>query len=341
MSSPRVSVDTRPNPSGGSDTLDALQKTTLLAQAVPKSANVGGIKVQDGASAIKTVTGVEPSGKKALQGLLMMGRTSTGLPLFWLKGTDTNYVLRGANGRPVTNLVDAEARAHELIANGGASRLRALPSAGAGTEFKGPTSSSKILSINLEDPAVNVKGGSGQAVLGLVRRGGPGSALTSGQAVAIAESLGVKVQVTNSNRGGAAAHAHLNAWVQLSNDRKGGENFALMTVNRNPGEFDPSATTYKLPKDASTAFKDGYYSTWQKFSLAQGVQIFQNLAQARIAKGSSRGSGGGFRPQVVASGGRRGGEEPNVSKPVAVSGQTPGNKTTGRACPEFCVRGIA
>ena len=53
----------------------------------------------------------------------MFGRTATGSVLYWLKGRDTNYLLRSPDGKPVTSLKDAQARASALIAGGGATRL--------------------------------------------------------------------------------------------------------------------------------------------------------------------------------------------------------------------------
>jgi hypothetical protein len=131
---------------------------TLLAQSGSSASSVDGIKLYGEPSTIKTITGVNrnTSPSQAAQGELMFGRTDSGKPLFWLKGKDTNYVLRGADGKPLTNVMDAEARADKLISGGGATRLRPLKSSLIGTEVSGgeiarrPSTTTK-----LPAPAVN------------------------------------------------------------------------------------------------------------------------------------------------------------------------------------------
>jgi hypothetical protein len=62
-----------------------------------------------------------------LQGDLMWGRMPDGEILFWLQGVGTNYPLEvAADGSRITNALDAQRRARELIGNGAATDLRGL-----------------------------------------------------------------------------------------------------------------------------------------------------------------------------------------------------------------------
>jgi hypothetical protein len=62
-----------------------------------------------------------------LQGDLMWGRMPGGEILFWLQGVGTNYPLEiAADGSRITNALDAQRRARELIGNGAATDLRGL-----------------------------------------------------------------------------------------------------------------------------------------------------------------------------------------------------------------------
>jgi hypothetical protein len=87
---------------------------------------IDGVAVVGGVSRVEDVGGVNRSTGQALQGTLMWGRSENGTPVFWLQGRSTNYVLRDGSGALVTNQADAEARARELIRNGGATDLRPL-----------------------------------------------------------------------------------------------------------------------------------------------------------------------------------------------------------------------
>jgi hypothetical protein len=75
-------------------------------------------------STVKAVSGISLSTGQELQGELMFGRTNSGKPMFWLRGQNKDYELRGADGKPVTNALDAETRAIKLITGGGATQLR-------------------------------------------------------------------------------------------------------------------------------------------------------------------------------------------------------------------------
>jgi hypothetical protein len=91
--------------------------------AAPRQA-VAGIQVRS-SSHLQWVGGIDPQGQ-AVQGELVFARDDTGQAVFLLKGTSTNYVLRDAQGQPVTNAVDAEQRAQELIKFGAARGLYPL-----------------------------------------------------------------------------------------------------------------------------------------------------------------------------------------------------------------------
>lgn len=95
-------------------------------QAPPPGARrvIDGVAVFGTPTDLKSVGGVNGAGQ-ALQGRLKAGRTATGPLVFWLEGRGTNYLLRGRDGQPLRNAVEAEARARELIRNRGATDLRA------------------------------------------------------------------------------------------------------------------------------------------------------------------------------------------------------------------------
>jgi hypothetical protein len=102
-----------------------MSSITRRNDAADKSAlRVDGIELSGKPSTIKTVSGLSPSTGQELQGELMFGRSGSGKPMFLLKGKDKDYVLRGADGKLVTNALDAEARAIKLINGGGATQLR-------------------------------------------------------------------------------------------------------------------------------------------------------------------------------------------------------------------------
>ena len=89
---------------------------------------IDGVSVTGSPARVRDVGGVNRNGNnKAGQGELMVARDTRGNPVFWLQGRGTNYLLRGADGKPVTNQVDATARARALISHGGATDLRPLP----------------------------------------------------------------------------------------------------------------------------------------------------------------------------------------------------------------------
>lgn len=110
--------------------LGAASLPWLQADARADSASVGGQPLQGQPAFLSTVIGVDRSTGKQLGGDLMFGRTATGSALYWLKGRDTNYVLRSIDGNPVTNAQEARARASALISGGGATRLRPVEKAG-------------------------------------------------------------------------------------------------------------------------------------------------------------------------------------------------------------------
>jgi hypothetical protein len=120
-------ITTRNNVAAAASVNSAPARDTRLAQAGVPSPNVGGVSVRGEPSKIKTLSGRSASTGHVLQGELMFGRTDGGKPMFWLQGQGKNYALRGADGKPVTNALDAEARAIKLINGGGATQLRKAP----------------------------------------------------------------------------------------------------------------------------------------------------------------------------------------------------------------------
>ena len=264
-----------------------------LAQSGSSEPSVDGIKLSGEPSMIKTITGINHGTGQTAQGELMFGKTDSGKPLFWLKGKDTNYVLRGADGKPLTNLMDAEARAGKLISGGGATQLRSVKSALGGTEVKAPDSDGK-LRINLEDPSLNSKAGSGVLKDGIFSQGERGSKLTSNEAVQAFESQGVPVKVFNSNPEGHARNARMGAMVELPDNAQGGAQYARATAI--PGGYQPDAVTYSVPKGASAEFRRGYEDAKVEISKGQVGQAVQNAAAGYIgAKGAA-----GNRPSVNA-----------------------------------------
>lgn len=282
--------------------LDA-ERPNLLAGAQllgPKATmKVGGLSIQGEPNFIETVTHANIARQTVYRGRLMSAFTTSGNRVFWLQGQGTaKYLLRGAEGKPVSNLPDAQARAQELISSGAATqlsgtRIKRLPeatvTANAGTQ-------STSISVNLEDPAINPKGGKGRRVEGLISRGNEGSALTSSQAVANAQSLGVPVQVINSNPNLNANSARWNAYLSLPNTVEGGKLYGRITINRNPGQFDPSATTYALPRNANAEFKRGYNEVSVEINGWAALGAAQNAAAGRANATAAR-------PTVLRNGG--------------------------------------
>jgi Methyltransferase domain len=257
-------------------------RDTRLVQAAGGTSSVGGVSGGE-ASTIKTVSGISVSTGKALQGELMFGRSSSGKPMFWLQGQDKSYALRGADGKPVSNAMDAETCAIKLITGGGATQLHSADSAQRGAEVKAPNSGGK-LRINLEDPALNSKGGSGVSKGGMFGqdRGERGSALTSSDAVQAFASQGVRVTVFNSNPEGHVKNAHMGAMVELGDDARGGAQYAQATINRNPGEVQPDAVSYSLPKGSSAAFVRGYNAAARQIAAGQLGQAAQQVGEGHI-----------------------------------------------------------
>lgn len=241
---------------------------------------------------VKTVTGYDRVNRQMRQGELVTVGGATGQPAFWLRGTGTNYPLRAADGQPITNRRLAEARAHQLIGSGAATGLREVHlSSPGGAEFKAPANrTSPRIWIDLESPAVNPKGGEAEARFGLLgtRFGGKGSAPSSEAAISRASAMGLPVQVTNDNPNSPPENARLHAWVQLTNDRTGGSEYANFTRNLSPGEPDLNATTYKLPANASAAFVEGYDQASRDIGAAQVAQIARNVAEGKAATSTAR-----------------------------------------------------
>lgn len=243
---------------------------------------------------VKMVTGYDRVNRQVRRGELVTVHRATGQPAFWLRGAGTNYSLLAADGKPITDSRLAEARAHQLIGSGAAARLQEVHLSNlGGAEFKAPANrTSPRLSIDLESPSINPKGGQAEARFGLLgtRFGSKGSALSSEDAVSRARAMGLDAQVTNDNPKGSPEHARLHAWVQLTNDQTGGRQFANFTLNLSPGEFDPSATRYKLPANASAAFVEGYKRASREIGAAQVAQVARSIAEGKATTSAARSS---------------------------------------------------
>lgn len=272
--------------------LDALPDEGLLASAAgTRGKSVGGVATSGASSRIETITGVSYSTGQRLQGELIFGRTSTGSPMFWLKGTDTNYVLRGSDGKLLTNAPDARKRAQQLISGGGAVRLRNVDTLPGATEVRGPTSADNKIRINLEDPAINPQGGTGRAGFAF-GTGEKGSALTSTVAVENARNLGVPVAVVNDNPKLGERSARMRAVVEFSDDAAGGRMYARVTAH--PGGL--VAPTYQVPPQTSAAFKKGYAEETWGIASAQVQAGAQNIA-AGMAGAGKAGNGVNMTPR--------------------------------------------
>jgi hypothetical protein len=259
------------------------QATGPPALETPERSKVQGVKM---------VTGYDRVNRQMRRGELVTVSGATGQPAFWLRGVSTDYALRAPDGQPITDRRLAEARADQLIGNGAAMGLREVHlSAPSGAEVKTPADrTSPGLVIDLESPTLNAKGGQGEARFGLLatRLGSKGSALTCDDAVNRARAMGIEVRVTNENAEGAPENANLHAWVQLSNDRIGGSQFANFTHSLSAGEPDLSATSYKLPANASAAFAEGYDQASRQIGVAIGARVLRSVAEGKAATSTAR-----------------------------------------------------
>ncbi len=264
----------------------ALSSMRNLTAPTPEASGQGALKL------VKMVTGYDRVNRQMRRGELVTVRGASGLPAFWLRGAGTSYPLRAADGHPITDPRLAEARADQLTGSGAATKLREVRlSAAAGAEFKASADrTSARLAIDLESSGINAKGGQGEARFGLLgtRFGSKGSALTCDDAVSRARAMGIEVQETNENSKGAPENARMHAWVQLTNDRKGGSEYANFTRNLSPGEPDLNATTYKLPANASPAFVEGYEQASRQIGAAQIGQVARTLAEGKATTSTAR-----------------------------------------------------
>jgi hypothetical protein len=101
-------------------------KGSLPTQAQPTSPRqaMAGIQVRS-SSHLDWVGGADNTGQ-LVQGELVFARDQNGAAVFFLKGRTTNYVLRDAQGRPITNQSEARQRASQLIEFGAAKGLYPL-----------------------------------------------------------------------------------------------------------------------------------------------------------------------------------------------------------------------
>ncbi len=308
----------------------ALSSMRNLTAPTPEASGQGALK------GVKMVTGYDRVNRQMRRGELVTVRGASGLPAFWLRGAGTSYLLRAADGQPISDPRLAEARADQLIGSGAATKLREVRLfAAAGAEFKAPADrTSARLAIDLESSGINAKGGQGEARFGLLgtRFGSKGSALTCDDAVARARAMGIEVQETNENSKGAPENARMHAWVQLTNDRKGGSEYANFTRNLSPGEPDLNATTYKLPANASPAFVEGYEQASRQIGAAQLGQVARNAAEAKVATSAARNNVSiPVRPTRTVPAGRPG--RSTGSPPVARQATKPASPRPGAARP--------
>jgi Tellurite resistance protein TehB len=182
-------------------------------------------------------------------------------------------------------------------------------------EFKAPGGDG-LLRFNLEDPAVNSNGGGGVSKGGAFGqdRGERGSALTSQEAVRSFDRQGAEVKVFNSNPEGHWKSAHMEAFVSLTNDARGGAQFAQATINANPGEFQPDAVSYALPAGASAQFRRGYDDAARQIAAGQLGQAAGQAGQAYIGTRSAAGQAPSVKPRPVTTE-----QVPRPNTPVAQS----------------------
>ena len=294
----------------------------LRRAPAPLLALIPAAAVRD-ASTLKTVKAWDIRNRFVWQGELRVGRDANGKNVFWLEGLQGRpYPLVGPTGRPVTNTVDAEARAKQLMHSGAATQLRKttelldpVPTAANVFTVDKPGSARtppKVLAINLENPAISSRGGQGRARtkgsflawdLNLPGMNNPhlrhnlgstGSALTSSEAVARLQSQGVAVEVSNLSPNGPANLATWIAVARLNNDFKGGYQYGNATAPRGTGELQSDAPpTYSLPKNASPEFERGFSKARREHGLAQFAQASENIAQGSSGGSAARGGGSG------------------------------------------------
>lgn len=113
-------------------------------KAIKYSNGGNALKISGTPSFIKSIGGEVKAGQnsgQALVGQLIFARDETGNGVYWLKGTDTNYLLKSNSGSLIRNQAAAEQRARELIATGAASRLKTMDVAYLGKSSVQPASS--------------------------------------------------------------------------------------------------------------------------------------------------------------------------------------------------------
>jgi Subtilase family len=258
-------------------------EASLLARTPTSTRSVGGKAVLDTPLFIGTVYGAAPNSRYGLQGRVMTSHTTGGGRIFWLEGKDSNYLLRDPAGKAIGNQAEALSRARQLITAGGATKLHRIDNTATQTEMRAPDT--RVLRVNLESPQINSKGGTAHRFLNpLLHRGQPGSALAASteQAIGIANELGLKTVVTAMNPKASAAQAQMAAFVELSNDFAGGQNYARITQTVGRPEVDFQAAVFALPANASAAFREGYWSRRQKLEGVRFVQAAKDIGETAV-----------------------------------------------------------
>jgi hypothetical protein len=273
-----------------------LNDPTLLAQAsTGKSAPAANRKADSSGMAIKTITEKNARTQQAQTGTLKAGRTATGTLQFWLEGSNgKRYALTDpATKKPLTNAVDAETRARQMIAGGAATALSGIS--------KAPTAAPPaVLKIDLEDPAINSKasGAGGMFNSGLLSGVLPAS--TSDVAVAIAKNNGLEVNWQKTPSKDWNSKAKISARVDMPNTETGGRIYARM--NMEEVGVSGSQGTLKIPAGASAAFVNGYNEEAKRLGGQQIAQVVGVLVSGRAG---ARGSKGGIpTPAAVPNGAR-------------------------------------
>lgn len=258
-------------------------EASLLARTPNSIRSVGGKAVLDTPLFIGTVYGAAPNSRYGLQGRVMTSHTTGGGRIFWLEGKDSNYLLRDPAGKAIGSQAEALSRARQLINAGGATKLHRIDNTAAKTEVRAPDA--QVLRVNLESPQINSKGGTARRFLNpLLHRGQPGSALAASteQAIGIANELGLRTVVTAMNPKAPAAQAQMAAFVELSNDFAGGQNYARITQTVGRPEVDFQPAVFALPANASAAFREGYWSRRQKLDGVRMVQAAKDIGEIAV-----------------------------------------------------------
>jgi Subtilase family len=243
-----------------------LPRADVLAQA---SVTTKGLT-----SRIEEVVATSRGTGQVLAGKLMFGRSSSGNAVFWLEGVEgAKYPLRSADGKPVTNVLEARDRARQLIEGGGATRLARRPALTAQPSSTAPGSttiqapSQTKLTVDLNDRSMR------DGVMSKPWLSGPtGSFFWDPRAITEAKDRGVPVTVVDSNAGRGEKDLH--AYITLNNGQRGGGMYCLITCGSNP--------PFKIPANANAAFIKGYNDMQARMGQQQVINTTTELTSAIV-----------------------------------------------------------